>query len=153
MVSAIQNPKATVNKSKFRKKYFLKLLSRPLFLFPFLTGLTDLLILWAFSIPSGIGIFAGITGLLGSVGYFLTNIVTGNRSLSENVLESLQREAMAERENTLDELGRRLAADGDHRTESRLRDLRTMARAFENEKSWAGSLSSPATIDILSGVD
>jgi hypothetical protein len=153
MASAIQDPKATVNQSKFRKKYFLKLLSRPMCLFPFLTGVTDLLLLWAFSIPSGIGIFAGIAGILGAVGYFLTNLVTGNRSLTQNVLESLQKEAMMAREKALDELDSRLAADGDPRTESSLRDLRTMAKAFEKGKSWAGALNSPATIDILSGVD
>ncbi|HIJ40588.1 MAG TPA: hypothetical protein HPP90_05860 [Deltaproteobacteria bacterium] len=139
--------------AKFKKKYFLKLLSSPLTLFPFLAGVTDLAVLWAFSIPSGIGIFAGIACVLGAAGYFLTNLFTGNRSLAENVLESLQREAMAEREKALDELDARLSADGDPRTEACLRDLRTMAKAFEEGKSWSGVLNSPATIDILSGVD
>ncbi len=153
MVSATQNPKAAVTRSKFRKKFFLKLLSRPLCLFPFLTGVTDLLILWAFSIPSGIGIFAGIACVLGAVGYFLTNLVAGNPSLTQNVLETLQRETMVDREKALDELDARLAADGDPRTENSLRDLRAMARAFEKGKSWSGVLNSPATLDILSGVD
>ena len=139
--------------STFKKKYFLKLLASPLCLFPFLTGVTDLAVLWAFSIPSGIGIFAGIACILGAVGYFLTDLVKGNPSLTQNVLETLQRETMAEREKALDELDARLAADGDPRTEASLRDLRTMARAFEKGKSWSGVLNSPATLDILSGVD
>jgi len=153
MPTAKLNLKTSINKSKFRKKYFLKLMSKPLCLFPFLVGATDLLVLWALSIPSGIGVFTGIAGILGAVGYFLTSLVTGNRVLTKTVIESIQQEALQEREKSLDELDARLTADGDSRTERNLRDLRTLATAFEDGGAWSGALNTPATIDILSGVD
>jgi len=145
--------KTAIDEKQFKKKYLLKLLASPLCLFPFLVGATDLILLWAFSIWSGAALFAGIAGILGAVGVFLTRLVTNNRTLTKEVLVSIQQDALRERDKNLDALDRRLSADGDPRTESCLRDLRTLAQAFEKGRSWTGALNDRSTIDILSGVD
>lgn len=131
----------------------MKVLAGPSFIFPFLAGITDLVALWALSIPSGIGIFAGIAAIVAAVGIVLTRITIGHKALVKEALESVQQEALLAREQALDDLDKRLAADGDHRTESCLRDLRALAGAFEQGRAWAGSLNSSTGIDVLSGVD
>lgn len=145
--------KIDFNKADFRKKYLLKLLASPICLFPFLAGVTDLLVLWTFSIGSGIALFAGIAGMLAGLGIFFTRLVAGSGSLVKDVLAGIQQEALAEREKALDNLDNRLVADGDPRTESSLRDLRTLAAAFEKGRSWTGALKTSSTVDILSGVN
>jgi len=145
--------KTVTNEKKFRNKYLLKQLTSPFCLFPFLAGVTDLMVLWALGIGSGIAIFAGVAGILGAVGYFFTRLATGDRTIVKKVLASMQKDALIEREKALDDLDRRLTADGDSRTESCLRDLRGLAKAFEDGKSWTGVLNDQTTVDILSDVD
>jgi hypothetical protein len=146
--------KTVVDESQFRKKYLLKLLASPFSLFPFLAGVTDLLALWTFSLRSGPALFAGIAGILVGLGFFFTRLVMGDKDSAKEVIQTVQKQALAEREKRLDDLDRRLSsADSDPRPENCLRDLRALAKAFEDGKSWDNALSGRPTIDILSGVD
>ena len=144
---------SVMSRSKFNKKVLLKLLASPITILPFLAGVTDLLALWALEIDSGIATFAGLACILGSVGIFASRFLLGGKTLDREVLESLEQEAHAKREKALDVLDRKLTADGDPRTERCLRDLRTLTKRFREGRSWAGTLSSRATFDILTGVD
>ncbi len=145
--------KTVLDESKFKSKLLVSYLSSPMVLLPFLVGITDLLALWTFSIDSGMGIFAGIAGILGGLGFFLTKLLAGDEKATGKVLEKLEKEALEEWEKSLDDLDRKLAADGDPRTETCLRDLRTLAQAFQTKKEWTFSLNSRSTFDILSGVE
>lgn len=143
-----------LEESRVKQKYLLKLLSHPLCLFPFLAGLTDLLVLWAFDIWSGPALFAGLAAILGSLGLFFTRLVVGDNTLARQVIQTVQREVLVEREKRLDDLDRRLCeADNDPRPERYLRDLRALAKAFEQGEVWKNVLSGHPSIDILAGVD
>ncbi|MBU1170660.1 MAG: hypothetical protein KKD44_13950 [Proteobacteria bacterium] len=146
-------PAMTIGTASFRKRYILKLLANPVCLMPLLAGLTDLMVLWTFSIGSGALIFAGIAGILGGLGMFLTRLALGDKDAAEHVLEAIQKTALKHREKTLDALDKRLCLDDDPRPEQCLRDLRGLARVFEQGRSWTGSLKASSTVDILSGVD
>ncbi len=141
-----------LDRAAVKKKLVLRLLSSPLTMLPVLAGITDLLVLWTFSIDSGAGIFAGIAGILAGLGIFLTRLFLDDAA-SKDAIEALEKEVQKERERTLDELDRKLADDGDPRTEGSLRDLRALAAAFQKGSSWSDSLNSGSTFDILAGVD
>jgi hypothetical protein len=152
VVESIPPRSKILDRAAFRRKLVLRLLASPLTLAPLLLGLTDLLALWAFSISSGMGVFAGLTGILGGLGIFLTRLFV-DRGVGEEVVAALEKEATAAREASLDELERRLSADGDPRDNQSLRELRTLARVFRERFSRPERLGSAATVEILSGVD
>lgn len=141
-----------LNRSKFTKKLILRLFSSPLTLVPVLAGFTDLLVLWTFNLNSGMGIFAGLAGILGGLGIFLSRLFLDDRVRKET-LEAFENDAERGREQRLDALDQRLCADDDPRTEACLRDLRELAKAFQQGFSWRDTLNSRATLDILAGVE
>ncbi|MBT8341671.1 MAG: hypothetical protein HKP58_02920 [Desulfatitalea sp.] len=146
--------KNRLDESRWKRRYLFKLLAHPVCLVPFLVGLTDVMALWTFDISSGAALFAGIAALLFSAGFFLTRLTTGDPTLVRQVTQRLQAEAVAEREKHLDDLDRRLTeADRDPRPEKCLRDLRALAKAFEQGHAWDGALGGRPTVDILAGVD
>ncbi len=146
-------PETSIGDESFRQRYILKILASPSCLLPMLFGITDLLALWTFGIDSGAAVFAGLAGILGGLGVFLTRIVTGDDKASESAVSSLQVDAVRAREKALDDLDRRLCQDDDPRPETLLRDLRVLARMFEQDQAWTGALKTTATMDILTGVD
>ena len=118
-----------------------------------MAGATDLLAVWALNLDSGLLTFAGLACILGSLGILASRLLMGNKSLDRKILETLEQEALEEREKALDKLDRELSEDGDTRTEKSLRDLRTLTKRFQEGKAWTSTLSSRSTFDILSGVD
>lgn len=139
--------------SRFRRKYVQRLIASPMTLLPFLTGITGLTALWTFDIHSGPAAFAGIAAILGSIGIFLTRLLTGQETVGREVMESIRNEALRERERALDDLDARLSADGDPRTEICLRDLRALTRAFDANSDWKKSLNGSSVMEVLSGVE
>jgi len=111
------------------------------------------LTLWTFSINSPLAIFAGIVSILGSFGIFMTRLLSGSESVGKRVLKELEEEAVSDRERALDDLDHKLAADDDPRTEKSLRDLRTLAHAFQEDQAWLSALNTRSTFDILAGVE
>ena len=145
-----KNP--VLDRSKFNRKFLLRLFASPYSLAPFLAGWTDLLALWTFDVKSGPAVFVGIACILASLGIFLTRLALGKQELGKKVMEDMQKEAEQSREKALDDLDRKLVADGDPRTEKSLRDLRVLARSFQ-QSGWSASFESSAVFDILSGVE
>ncbi|MBN1880268.1 hypothetical protein JW823_09185 [bacterium] len=145
--------RSPLDTSRFRRKYIQRLIASPWTLLPFVAGVTDLLFLWALDINSGPAVFAGIAAILGSIGVFFTRMLTTQESLGRDVMLSLEKEALRIREKSLDDLDKRLATDGDPRTETCLRDLRTLARAFDHNPEWRNSLNQSSAMDVLSGVE
>jgi hypothetical protein len=87
------------------------------------------------------------------VGILLTRLLMGSENIARDILEEMEKEAITERERALDSLDQRLSADGDSRTEKSLRDLRALARAFQDDQSWLSTLNTKSTFDILAGVE
>ncbi len=143
----------TPEEAQFRRAVRLKLLASPWTLLPILAGITDLLALWTFSIESGAGIFAGIAGILGGFGIFMTRLLLGSDEINRETFEEMEAQQRQKRERKLDDLDKKLVEDTDPRTESALRDLRAMAELFHSDTSWKKALDPRSVFDILTGVE
>lgn len=138
---------------KLRRKVLLNVLASPLTALPFVAGITALVGSWAIGVRPDLGLLAGMAGLLGSVGVFYTKLFIGGEGHAKQALDELEEESQAKRDHVLDDLEHQLEADGDPRTQAALRDLRALARAFEelrNNEAFRGSTGS--VFDIVSGV-
>lgn len=142
-----------LDEGKLKRRILLKLVSSPLTLLPFVGGVTTMVGAWALNTHVPIGLFAGLAGILVGTGAFLSRLTLGGETAAKQVLEEMQQEARRAREAALDDLDARLAADGDPRTESALRDLRTFMKAFHERETWASGLNSRLTYDIMQGVE
>jgi hypothetical protein len=141
-----------LEKRDLRNKILLRLLTSPWTLAPFVLGSTLLAGALAFSAKPGMMVLAGLAGVLGGIGTFFTRFMLGAEKITRNSIAELQRESLDERERRMDELDRRLVSDEDPRTESALRDLRALEKAYSDLGGWGAKLDSASRFDIVSGV-
>ena len=137
---------------KLRRRILLKLASSPATLLPFMAGITAMAGSWALDVRPGVGLFAGLAGVLAAAGTFFTRLLVGGEQAAKDALEEIREEGAKEREAALDELDARLSADGDPRTERALRDLRTFAKTFSDGNVWSRGVNSRSAYDITEGV-
>ncbi|MHC5053980.1 MAG: hypothetical protein ACYTKD_04605 [Planctomycetota bacterium] len=142
-----------LDKGEFKKRLLLRLVTRPSTLVPLLVGATIMLLGWGFGVNTGLLLFAAVACVLGAFGMFFTKLILGDDAMANSIIESMQEDANEERESGLDELDEKLVEDGDPRTEECLRDLRALAKAFNESRAPAAKLSSRCTLDIASGVE
>ncbi len=145
--------KKALDRTTFRRKMLMRLFASPWTLVPALAGITDLLALWTFDLNSGPAMFAGVAAILAAVGVTATRFFVSKEDLGKKVVHELEAEAQAERERALDDLDRRLAADGDPRTEWSLRDLRALTKAFDSSRDWSAGVDSFTAMGINSRVE
>ena len=144
---------ATIDAKAFRRRVLFKHVSTPWLLAPFLISLTLLAAVWTFGIEAGVALFAGVAGVLLSFGGFFTRLLLGSETINQQAAAELVREARASQEKTLDALDARLQNDGDPRTEACLRDLRTFAKAFQEERLWTHGVNAGSIYSIVNGVE
>lgn len=138
---------------KIKRKMLLNMLTGPSTAVPFLAGVTALFATWALGFRADMGVLAGLAGILGAGGVFLTKLFMGGDTYAKQALDETQQEDHALRERKLDDLDVRLCADKDPRTESALRDLRSLVRAFDELRANSGSeLNVLTTSNIASGI-
>ncbi len=136
-----------------KKEIIKKLLVGPLdwiTLAPFLTGVTVGLGAWAVGKDSGIALAASVILVLASAGIYLHRLLFGWQENYEKIVSEWRTTVESVRDEELDRLYRELVQDGDPRTETLLKDLRTLTKALMSEQS--GSLAVSA-FDIVSDVD
>ena len=66
-----------IDHREYRKRVWMRLLTSPLTLVPFLAGATLLIGAWAVGARAGAAIFAGVVALLAGVGSFFTRLFAG----------------------------------------------------------------------------
>ena len=147
-----------LDKSKYRKKVLLRLLSSGYTLCPFLAGVTLLLGTWAVGpAKPGIPIFAALCCLLGSAGAFFTRLMLSSDTIGKKVVEEMQQDAKQDRERGLDDLEKRLERDDDPRTEQYLRDLRALtaqlAALREDSSSVFSGMDPFSTLELTMKVE
>ena len=121
-----------MNEGQIRRRIFLRLLGHPLVIAPSVLGATAFTAVWALSMPLGLGLFAGVAGVLGSAGVYLTRLILDNGKTASAVVSDMQQQDQRSVQAKLDDLDRRLvAADDDPRPENALRDLRALVRAVD----------------------
>ncbi|HUW60215.1 MAG TPA: hypothetical protein VMZ06_04340 [Candidatus Bathyarchaeia archaeon] len=139
--------------NKIRKKILLRALSGPATVVPFVAGVTAMVATWAMGLRPDAGLLAGLAGVVGAAGAFLTKIFLGGETLAREALEETVQEERAASERALDELDASLCEDKDPRTEAALRDLRNLIRAFDELAGANGAgLTAVSTVDIALGV-
>ena len=142
-----------MNEGQIRRKIFLRLLGHPLVIAPSVLGATAFTAVWALSLPLGLGLFAGVAGVLGSAGVYLTRLILDNGKTAGSVIAEMQRQDEQSVQAKLDDLDRRLVeADNDPRPETALRDLRALVRAVDEFAGRTDALNAPAIIDVRSRV-
>lgn len=135
-----------------RKQVMLRLLGSPLTMMPFVAGMTVMAAGWALQWQAGVAAFSALAGVLGTAGVFSTRLLmSGDRVAAEVAAEYAEREK-AERTRALDDLDHRLrTTDQDERTETALRDLRTLLEAFDDAVGQE-SRTNPGMVEIQSMV-
>jgi len=146
-------PLTAMNEGQIRRRIFLRLLGHPLVIAPSVLGATAWTAIWALSLPSGLGLFAGLAGILGSAGVYLTRLILDDGKTARDVLADEELGEQKAAQAALDDLDRRLvAADQDPRPETALRDMRALLRAFDEFAGKTDSLNAPAVIEVRSRV-
>jgi hypothetical protein len=136
-----------------RKDIIRQLLLGPLdwlTLTPFLAGLTLTFGSWALHPEPGLYVASGVILMLLSAGLYLNRLIFGWSEHQERILNAWREAAAKARDQELDALYRDLQQDGDPRTESLLKDLRTLTKAIISEQ--AGSVAA-TELDIVADVD
>lgn len=136
-----------------RKEIIKKLLMGPvdwITLTPFLLGITLGMGVWALSLEPGITLAASVILLLISAGIYLHRLFFGWNENYEKIVMKYRNEIEKKRDRELNNLYSELKKDGDARTETLLKDLRTLTKALLNEQS--SSLAVDA-FDIVADVD
>ncbi len=142
-----------MDRSRFRKKVLLDLLSSPWTVLP--TALLWSLFLAAWAVGQGAVLlsFLGLGGLLAGLGAMATRWILRGDEISRDAFKELQAEAFRKQAEALDDLDRRLQRDDDPRTETTLRELREIYEEFKKDASWAEGLKTRVSFEIASKVE
>ncbi len=139
-----------LDRKKLRQRVLLDLLVSKWTLIPGGAGLTILFILFAVSSLWPLGIFLGVLGVIAGGGSFLSRLIMGDDAANKRSIKALTQEANKEKDAGLDELDAALITDRDDRTQTMLRDLRSLVVAFKEGGSWT---EQPNLFDITASVD
>ena len=139
--------------ARLRKRVLLNLVSGPWTVLPAVAGLTALLAAWGAELGGGWVAFAGVTGLLASVGSLATQCIFRLDELTRQAFETLEAEALAEQQEKLDNLYRRLKKDEDPRDERLLKQLRSLYQTFQQDTGWVKRLDRRSAVEIASQVE
>lgn len=138
-----------------KKKILLDLGSSPFSLLPLATGICLMLAAWAFN--SSLFGFLGICGVLAGVAMFLVQLIFQMDKLKEKAKLWQLNSISKDREIKLDELDHKLCNDLDPRTETALRDLRSLISMFKKHvrdgliKGQVGSIISDNVNALFNG--
>ncbi len=142
-----------MDRSSFRKKVILDLVSSPWTMVPVAGGLSLLMSSWAMGGGADWLAFLGVSGLLAGVGALFTRWIFRSDKIARDAFEALQAEAQKEQERTLDDLDKRLRQDKDPRPEACLEDLRSMYDAFRKNNNLDRRLGHQSAIEITNKVE
>ncbi len=117
---------------------------------PLILGATIGLGAWAISLESGLVIATSVILVLLSAGIYLNRLIFGWNENYERIVREWRASVERARDRDLDRLYRDLQADGDPRTETLLKDLRTLTTTLMGEQD--DHLASGA-FGVLSDVD
>ena len=141
------------DESQLRRQVLLRLAGSASVLAPLVGGATVALGTWALNAQTGLGIFALVAGVLGSVGALFTKAVLGGPDLRAAVEKELSEVDRNHQESRLDQLDRTLSSiDQDPRPEVSLRDLRALRASFDELAARPDGSNSLLTTEVISQV-
>lgn len=141
-----------MNRKDLVLRVLLALIGHPLTLFPFLGGVTVLaLAAIGFGIP--LTIFFGILGVLAGIGSFFTLLAFKRESITQKIVDELDRTTIEQRERWLRNVELQLQADRDKRDDQLLRDLRSLDRGFRESRKLAEKVGIHTAFDLYTKAD
>lgn len=136
-----------------RRRIFLRLLGSPVTMAPLVAGMTVMTAAWALDWHPGVGLFAGLAGVLTAGGAFVTRLLVGGGRLTTEIATAIEREQQQARQQGLDALDERLAtADQDPRPETALRDLRALVKVFDEISTETDPIQAATYVEIRARV-
>jgi predicted phage tail protein len=123
-----------IENSEFRKRFFVKLLSDPKFLIPFVIGSTFLSSVLALGI-SKIGILVGLGGILVSFGILSTKFLLYGEKYGQEILDEIENYKKTIKENNINKLISDLEniSTSKMKLDNMLEDLKSICDDFEKE--------------------
>jgi hypothetical protein len=142
-----------MDRERFKKKYILGLLSRPLFLCLTVGGLTALAIFPLLNLPPGWSLL-GLASILLGTGILFQDFIMGNKKIAFKAQMEMEQEDRLEQNKALLRLESLLAQDQDPRTDRALQDLKALADAYKVGDKWVKQPSQDAyglaqTVDAI----
>ena len=129
-------------RNEITKKILVDLFARPFILLPVVGGLTAVIFSWM--VGSAVLAIAGVASVLAGLGIFATRAIFGLDKMAKKAQEQYLQQIEEEKNETLDELERRLKQDRDPRPEKCLRDLRALhellTEAQKSNNTWVGQV-------------
>ena len=132
-----------------KRKVYLDLFASPYNLLPLAGGITALLGSWAIG-GDPTWTMVGIGGVLTGIGVTASRLIWGLESLTEKAYSYQLDKKQKDYERRLDQLDAKLSRDQDPRTESCLRELRTLQASLQ-KASEKGNISK-SSYEVLEGV-
>ncbi len=115
---------------KVKKKVLLDLFGSPGTVLPIVAGASAWMLSWAIDGNTMLNL-GGLAGVLGGIGFLATRLIFGLEDITENAFQYLNDQKRETQEQALDALGLELRGDKDPRTQTYLRDLRTLYADFQ----------------------
>lgn len=134
--------------TELRKRILIYCAVSPSTLLPIVGGVTVLLAQWAMGAPSPLWILGGLAAPIVGVGIFCTQLLLNREGIAKKVLATLEREAVVEQEQALDDLRQRLLANNGKRTVRCLDDLRALQKTFRHQQAVKKGNASAAMSNI-----
>src|SRR5262245_29047991 len=136
-----------------RKKVVLRMLGHPVVLAPLIAGATAGAAAFAVGGRVGVVLLSVLAGSLVAVGTWITRLIADDGRTAQGVWKELEAEEHQSRQESLDDLDRRLtAADEDGRPEAALRDLRSLMQAFDELSQHESAVHNVTVVEMRSKV-
>jgi hypothetical protein len=142
-----------VDRAKLRRKVFLDLLSAPSTVIPAVAGASALLVSWAADFGGGWLAFLGVAGLLAGAGSLATRLIYGVEQATQRAYREIEAQEVAQRENKLEQLYKRLKQDNDPRDETSLKELCVLYQQFKQDAGWAQRVGERSALEITNRVE
>ena len=142
-----------MDRSRVFKKVLLDLVTAPVTLLPVAAGSSLLMVGWALGSGAGLLALLGVSGILAGLGALATRWILRSDQIARHAVEAIQAEAMQAQAQTLDALDRKLRQDKDPRTETVLRELRSLYDSFKKDAGWVGEINARVAYEIANTVE
>lgn len=127
-----------LDKEKFKRKLLMRALLSAQSMGPLTVGFLALMAMFFIGIKALPLFIIGVGGLILGAVAGLKRLLLPNAKMTEQIMAEISREKAEADERTLNDLQRKLQADGDPHTDELLSDLRTLMNGFRSEMTRVG---------------
>jgi hypothetical protein len=134
---------------KFKRKLLMRALLSAQSMGPLTVGFLALMVMFFIGIKALPLFIIGVGGMFLGAAAGLKRLMLPNPKMTDEIMAEINREKAEEEERRLNDLQRKLRADGDSRTDTLLSDLRSIMAAFRSEKISSATADKDGSFDAL----